>query len=295
MICIGYTDGQKRETIARYQLEHAIEKTVVISADAFPLLIADTDQVKYSDVIMYKTFYRLLQEIHSKTLIVLNECLRTQNRYHLAYNCIRNYLNRTDHQLVFQQIPLIDEREDFMVLFDWDTRSRWKRSKFDRALISGESRVLVNPLPVGFEQVEVPTTEKTRQRYTAERERLFRELGKRDPHTLPRNLYLIGGHDKLRYIDGQNLPLFGGQRLYVARNKRFGRGCIVTFEQARIGQKYTIVEFPHRYLDFSDFIQRTGQFYFPVLVADLKVDHWYYGRYQDWAARIYDTYANLHS
>lgn len=292
MIHLGLADDQKRVEIARYQAEHAIEKTVVISADSFPLPIPETDQVKYSDVIMYVTFYRLLQEITHGTLIVINECLRTQNRYDLSYNCIRNYLNLTTHQLIFQQLPIIDTREDFMILFDFDTRSRWKRRAFDPALIAGETSVRVCPLPISFERVDVPTSAKTREKYLRERERLFAELGSRDPHTLPRNLYLIGGNDKRSFIDAQHMPLFGESRQYVARNKRLGKS-IVTYDEARAGQEYTIIELPHRFIDFCDFIKRTGQASSQILVADLKVDEWYFNRYTDWEKRIHDTYASL--
>lgn len=293
MIYLGYDDDDKRAVIARYQAEHGIEQTVVISADAFPLPIPDTDQVKYSDVIMYVTFYRLLQAITPQTLIVLNECLRTQNRYDLAYNCIRNYLNLTTHQIIFQQLPQIDGRADFMVLFDFDTRSRWKRRPFDPALVAGEAQVCLRRLPLRFERVEVPTSARTLARYAAERECLFAELGNKDPHTLPRNLYLIGGTDKRAYIDGQALPLFGGSGQYVARNRRLGNHGILTYDQVEPGGRYDIVELPHRFVDFADFIRRTGQAESRVLVADLQVDRWYFNCYTEWSQRIHDTYASL--
>jgi hypothetical protein len=293
MIFIGMQDGQKSGEIARYQTEHGIEKTVVISADEFPLALDGADHVKYSDVIMYVTFYRLLQEINQRTLVVLNEVLRTQNRYDLSYNCIRNFLNLTTHVLIFQRLPLIDTREDFMILFDFDTRSRWKRRPFDAGLVLAESRVSVYPLPLAFERVDVPTSEKTRRRYEAERERLFNGLGKRDPHTLPRNLHLIGGVDKLAYIDSLNLPLFGSTEMYVARNKRLNRTNVITYEEAQAGQSYTLVDFPHRFIDYSDFLNRTGQAQSRALIADLKVDHWYFERYYAWVKRIYDTYTSL--
>jgi hypothetical protein len=294
MIYIGYSDSEKRAIIAQYQAANDIQKTVVISADDFALPVEASDQVKYSDVIMYVTFYRLLQEITPQTLIVLNECLRTQNRYDLAYNCIRNYLNLTTHQVIFQQLPVIDTADDFMILFDWDTRSRWKRRPFDPVLIASESQVFVRRLPVGFERVDVPTSEKTLARYKQERARMFAELGAKDPHTLPRNLYLLGGPDKLAWIDSQSLPMFASaQGLYVARNQRLGRPNIVTYDHVRPGEQYTVVELPHRFIDFSDFIQRTGQASSRVLVAGLKVDEWYFARYTEWAGRVADAYASL--
>lgn len=294
MICLGYPDDEKRAAIARYQSAHDIRKTVVISADDFPLPVPDTDQVKYSDVIMYVTFYRLLQEIDRRTLVVLNECLRTQNRYDLAYNCIRNYLNQTEHALVFQFLPQIDTAEDFMALFDWATRSRWKRRAFDADLILRETQVSVRRHPLAFTAVPVATSARTRARYAAEREKLFRELGNRDPHMLPRQLYLLGGADKADYIRGQALPLFasGGGR-YVARNQRLGLAQVVSYAQAGPPAPYTLVELPHRFIDFADFLMRTGQTASDVLVADLKVDAWYFQRYTDWMGRLNDTYASL--
>src|SRR5262245_14995935 len=125
MIFLGYSDAEKRAEIERYQAAHGITQTVVISADDFPLPIPNTDQMKYSDAIRYVFFYPLLQTIDSHTLIVLNECLRTRNRHDLTYNCIRNYLNLTTHQLIFQLLPQIDTADDLMILFDFDTRSRW--------------------------------------------------------------------------------------------------------------------------------------------------------------------------
>jgi hypothetical protein len=276
---------------------------VVIAPERFPLPIDGADQVRYADVIMYVTFYRLLQEIERDTLIVLHECLRTQNRYDLAYNCIRNYLNHTPHSLVFQTLPQIDEPDDFMILFDFVTQSRWKRRPFDADLVRAETQVHVREWPLSFTRIDVPTGEATRRKYDRERATLFDGLGARDPHTLPRNLYLIGGKDKAAYIaahrpSGQ-LDLFSGrdvapQRLYVARNKRLNHGAVVTYDEVEpAGVPYTVVDLPHRFIDWCDFVSATGQAASDVLVADLKVDHWYFERYVKWQARIHDTYASL--
>ena len=292
MIHIGYDDPAKREAIAAYIREHGIRRTVAISADEFPLQDLDADHVAYNDVIRYRVFYRLLQQIDHQTLVVLNECLRTQNRYDLAVNCIRHFLTLTTHPLIFQRLPQIDTCEDFMILFDWDTRSRWKRQGFDPDLVRRESRVSVRRLPLAFEPIPIPTSARTRQKYAAARERLFRELGPRDPHTIPRNLYLIGGPDKLTWIEAQTRrPLFDAVQAFVARNRRL-RG-VLSYRDVERGQSYTCVELPHRFIDFADFLTRTGQCRIPVLAADLKVDRWYVQRYTDWAQRIHATYASL--
>ena len=235
---------------------------------------------------MYRTFYRLLQEINEQTLIVVNECLRTQNRYDLTYNCIRNFLNQTHHQLVFQQLPQIDTVEDFMILFDFATRSQWKREPFNADLVRQRVEVCINPLSLTFNPLSVAVSERTRQKYESEKQKLFDSLADKDPHTLPRNLYLIGGTDKVRSIDPSVR--------YVARNQRLKLPNIATYDDVNAeSAPYTLVEFPHRFIDFSDFIKRTGQAQFNVLVADLKVDDWYLERYQSWKERIDATYASL--
>lgn len=297
MIYLGYSMQAKEAIVADYQATHAIRKTMVISYERFPLIVPGADHVGYADVIMYVTFYRLLQEIDTNTLVVLHECLRTQNRYDLAYNCIRNYLNQTPHVLVFQSLPLIDTPEDFMVLFDWATQSRWKRRPFDAGLILDNAQVAVQPWSVDFRRIDVPTSATTQRRYEQERERLFAELGAKDPHTLPRNLYLLSGKDKLAWIESCQPSLFdagsAAPQRYVARNKRLGNGKIVTYDNAQPGEVYTVLELPHRFIDYSDFLITTGQAASDVLVADLKVDHWYFDRYTAWKERIHATYASL--
>jgi hypothetical protein len=299
MIYLGYARAEKEQIITEYQVAHDIRKTVVIAPERFPLTIAGADQVGYADVIMYVTFYRLLQEIDRDTLVVLHECLRTQNRYDLAYNCIRNYLNRTGHVLIFQTLPQIDEQEDFMVLFDWATQSRWKRRHFDAELIRTEAQVSVREWPLALRRIDVPTSAATQRKYAQERERLFAELGARDPHTLPRNLYLLGGRDKQAFIAARAGAQSGlcaetaAPQWFVARNKRLGAERMVTYDDVQPGQQYTVVEFPHRFIDWCDFVTFTGQAASRVLVADLPVDRWYFDRYVAWKERIDVTYASL--
>ena len=286
MIYIGHPDYEKRSIISQYEAAHGITKTVVLYPALFPLPIEHADAVEYAEIIMYRTFYRLLQEINEQTLIVVNECLRTQNRYDLTYNCIRNFLNQTHHQLVFQQLPQIDTVEDFMILFDFATRSQWKREPFNADLVRQRVEVCINPLSLTFNPLSVAVSERTRQKYESEKQKLFDSLADKDPHTLPRNLYLIGGTDKVRSIDPSVR--------YVARNQRLKLPNIATYDDVNAeSAPYTLVEFPHRFIDFSDFIKRTGQAQFNVLVADLKVDDWYLERYQSWKERIDATYASL--
>lgn len=300
-IYIGLDEAEKEPIVRQYAAEHGIRNTVVISPAQRPLVLKGADNVEWAETIMYRTFYRLLQEIQDDTLIVLSEPLRTQNRYELTYNCIRNFLNQTRHQLIFQHLPQIDTCDDFMILFDFDTRSRWKRRSWDIDLVRDNTQVLARPVSVEFIRIDVPTAPATKARYRRERERLFTELGKRDPHTIPRNLYLIGGKDKVAYIDSlgtaeqPSLFIDSSPALYVARNQRLNRPNVATYAQvkSRPAGPAAVVEFPHRFIDFSDFIWRTRQTSFPVLVADLKIDHWYFDRYTAWKERIDEIHASL--
>lgn len=302
MICIGHSTDEKLAAVAAYRAAHDIRRTFVIAPAQFPLAVPDADAVAYTDVIMYVTYYRLLQEIDTSTLLVIHECLRTQNRYDLTYNCIRNYLNQTSHQLVFQTLPQIDTHEDFMILFDFDTRSRWKRRPFDAALVRDQAQVQVCEMPVSFGRIDVPTGAATKERYEREREQRFAELGARDPNTIPRNLHLLGGRDKAAWIEAQSVvqpslldAARPAARRYVARNRRLSRADIDTYETATAERApYTVVDCPHRFIDWCDFVARTGQAHADVLAADLKVDHWYYDRLAAWGERVHATYADLH-
>ena len=296
MIYLGRTDTEKQAIIDDYQAAHNIAHVVIISANKFALCRNGADCVPYSEVIMYRTFYRLLQEIDTGTLVVVNECLRNQNRYDLSYNCIRQFLNQAGHVLVFQQLPQIDTAEDFMILFDFVTQSRWKRRSFDPALITDNAQVNVQVLPVAFRRIDVPTSVKTAQVYEQERARRFATLGPADPHTLPRNLYLVGGKDKAAYISRQSAPsLFdtGDAALYVARNKRLGLPNVVTYDEVQPGARYDIVELPHAFADYADFVRTTWQAEAAVLCATLRVDAWYFNRYTEWSERTHETYASL--
>jgi len=302
MIYLGLRKEEKENVIVRYMSEHNIKHVVLISPEKFIAPEIDgADNVTYKDTEMYVTFYRLLQEIDEHTLIVVNECLRTQNRYYLKYNCIRHYLLQAGHQLIFQQLPIIDTQDDFMILFDWDTKSQWKNRKFNKRLIRENVQVEGRSLDIRFNRIDVPTLEKTKKQYVKQREKAFNELGARDPHIVPRNLYLIGGKDKKAYIemqDSRQLSLFSDNGhlkdcLYVARNGRLGNGVLTYRTVEQSDKPIVIVDLPHRFIDYSDFVQETWQEQSDVLVADLKVDEWYYQRYADWAKRVDDTYADI--
>ncbi len=295
MIYLGLDNQAKDWRIVEYCAEREIEKVIILSPAKFaPSCSFDNHEIiEWAEIIQYKFFYRLLQEINNRTLVVVNECLRTQNRYDLTYNCIRHCLNQTTHQLIFQCLPLIDSIEDFMVLFDFDTRSRWKREKFSRDLL-GESRIEVAPVEAIFNAVAVETDAKTKAAYQAEKEELVANIGLKDPHTIPRNLYLMSGKAKLKHVEAGVDGLFADRRYYVGRNNRFKIETLQTYKEPSYpNAPYTVFEFCHNFIDFADFMALSRQGIFDVLVADLKVDQWYLARYREWAGRLKDAQTSL--
>lgn len=285
MICLGLDNRAKLERIERYRREHDIESVFVLSPERFAFEVPNADHLEYADIIMYRHFYRLLQEIGPRSLVVVNECLRTQSRYDLTYNCIRNFLNQTSHQIVFQHLPLIDTPEDFAILFDFDTRSRWKRERFDRLPLA-EAQIEVEPATITFAAVEISAPAALRDAYATRKRSLIDGVGLKDPHTIPRNLYLLGGK--------RRLDLVSPDRKYVGRNNRFGLPNLITYRTVDDADERTVFELPHNFIDFADFVAVTRQERFEVLSTDLKVDRWYLERYAGWASRIRNAYAAIH-
>lgn len=288
MIGLGLDDSAKNDAIARHCADHGIRKVFILSPEKFRFACSFEihEHIEYADIIRYRFYYRLLQEIDKDVLVVVNECLRTQNRHDLTYNCIRNYLNQTSHQIIFQRLPIIDQWADFMTLVDWDTRSKWKREAFRPDMLEGLT-VRVEPVPLRLRALQVPVDDKTRVAYQREKRKLIDGIGLKDPHTIPRNLYLMSGRAKLDYVDPA--------KRYVGRNDRFKLPNLTTFkEPAYPDAPYTVFEFCHNVIDFSDFLALSGQTEVRALVADLKVDRWYFERYQSWIRRIEDAYATIH-
>lgn len=288
MIVLGYAEAEKSAVIAEYVRRNGIEKIAYIWGHVARTEVPFDGPLRrapFEDSDKYENFYPFLQMIDRKTLVILDECLRLQNRGDIKYNCFRHYLAQTPHQLVFQYLPLIDSIEDFMILFDLDTKSRWRREKF-RASLLAECEIRVRSTPFRWTEIPVSVDEATRSRYAARKRALIDGIGLKDPHTIPRNLYLESGRSKL--------PLIDAGRKYIGRNGRFAIPNLRTYREADFpDQPYTVFEFCHNFIDFSDFVYLSRQSAFDVLVADLPVDRWYLDRYQKWGARLHDAFAAI--
>lgn len=284
MIALGLDEDEKRATAESYRRGRGISRVFALGPKEFAFELPGAEWIDWPDIIQYRFYYRLLQEIDKSTLVVVNECLRTQNRHDLTYNCIRNFLNQTGHQLVFQRLPLIDTFDDFMVLFDFDTGSRRKREAW-RPELSGEIELTAVELAPTIRRLDITTDAKIRAAYAREKRKLIDSIGLKDPHTIPRNLHLFAGKAKLAVVEPK--------RSYVGRNARFKLPNLETYEEARGPAERTVFEFCHRFIDFADFLARTNTLELDALVSDLKVDAWYFERFTQWTERIRGAYAAL--
>jgi hypothetical protein len=111
-----------------------------------------------------------------------------------------------------------------------------------------------------------------------------REDGDKDPHQIPRNLYLVSGQSKLPYVKGPSL----------GRNNRFHIEGMETYRMVSNEGERHIIEFPHNYIDYSDALTITRAFHASVLVANTKADQWYFERYISWSRRIADAASKIH-
>lgn len=286
MIRIGLTEKQKQAEILKYIEAHKIKQVIVFSAEQFfmelPTPPCPIRQIGYKETIMYRTFYPLLEEIDENYLLVMNECMRTQNRSDLTYNCIAKYTNQTPHRLVFEYLPFIVEEKDFMILVDFSDSQRHKGRGFtDIDLSEINVSCVRRKFSMMSEAVVMP--ESATEEYEERKEKLFNEIGNKDPDTIPRNLHIWCGKFKVPFID----PL----KQYVARNSRFKLQNVTTYKNVKPGYNYTLIDCPHRRLDMNDFLRRTGQTKLSFLSTGLKVDEYYLDSFNEWAQRLEGFYA----
>jgi hypothetical protein len=285
MICIGYGFTQKQNLIQSYITKNAVCKIFAFQPEdrMFDYGI-EAQYITYRNLIEYEFFYKVLQEADKHTLIIVDECLRTQNRNDLTYNCLRHFINQAGHVIIFQYFPIIDDVENFMILFDFDTKSRWKREKFSVELLR-ESDIRVNRLDLVFEEQVITCSERVKSQYIKEKKKLFENIGLKDPHTIPRNLYLVSGKEKAACVNSA--------AKYIGRNNRFKIGNMFTYKQPIPVGEYVVFEFPHNLIDFTDFLYFSKQTRIPVMTTDLKVDQWYLKRYYNWLNNLNRAYNSI--
>jgi hypothetical protein len=177
LIRIGLDDAEKAEVVRQYIADHGITKVFCISPDRFAPAFAATQITGPEDLdgqpgkylpwpmhIEYRFYYKLIQSADPQTLLIVNECLRTQHRTALNFNCIRTFTRNVKHQIVFQYLPIIDSLDDVMTLIDFDTRSKWWDRKFDPEMLK-ELDLQIKTPAIALTQVPVEADAKTLNAY----------------------------------------------------------------------------------------------------------------------------------
>jgi hypothetical protein len=283
VIRIGLNAREKQAVIDNYLSNHNIRKVFVLYWERFKTeyrVPCEIEYVQYKDIIMYKFFYRLLEEIDNDCLIVVDELLRTQNRSELTYNCAHHYLNQTEHRIVFEYFPFIETKADFMILLDFINKGKYRGKGFDWEYLQEED-VLIKDNPISFHVEHIPITNKQREKYAQKKESLFDNLGMKDPDTIPRNLHVFVGNWKKAHIQPD--------LYYIARNSRFRLDRVATYQKPKLPPRddttIYVLDFPHRRLDFNDYLKYTKATDVVFISTGLPVDNYYAGEFEKWLER----------
>ncbi len=296
MIRIGLSEQEKQKLVNKYCQEYGIKKGFVLYFKKFKpdfSVPCEIEYIEYSDIIMYKFFYRLLEEIDDDCLVVVNECLRTQNRSELTYNCAHHYLNQTKHRVIFEYFPFIEDEQDLMILLDFLNKSKYYGKSFSEDFLA-EENIKVKPIPFYFAAEKIAINDKQAEEYERKKEALFANLGKKDPDTVPRNLHLFVGKYKKPHIRPD--------QQYIARNGRYNKPNVATYQKYNFSNPKTLVtteegidciilDFAHRRLDFNDYLKISGHRKLKFLSTGLPVDEYYNEEFINWWQRVSDFHA----
>lgn len=288
MINIGFDLAAKEEAVKLYCSEYGLKNVIIFHPDGWSTIRIDgAEYVPYSEIIMYRTFYPLLQKIDNSYLLVFDECLRTKNRNDLTYNCAHHYGNQTKHIIVFEHFPFIDDTEDFMILLDLEKPNRYKGQKFaDYLLQETIVNVIHNDIAI-FKEETIPT-EKQIAAYEKKKQELFDGLGMKDPDTIPNALQLFAS--KYKIIDED--------KTYIARNQRYKQLNVLSFTQAVSGwSRLYAIDLPLSQKTFNDFVKLSGVKEIVFCHSGLKVDDYFYNRYKKWEREVqaFNAKAGIHT
>ena len=276
MFYIG--DWDKQKIISHYIENNNVKKVVVVYYDRLETKYDTTVETRYVEMHQTKVHdihYDLLQYVNKYTLIVLDNLLISQQRYMNEYNCIANFINQTPHRLVFNYLPFIENKDDFMILLDFYNRVKYKGERFDYELFK-DFKYFIKPVHFKFNFIPVDITNDDLNKYNCYRDELFDSIGLNNPQTIPNRLSAMCGDIKYTHTDKPYL---------IGRNKRYK--SLLTYKDCPDG---TILEFPIKRQDFVMWATRTKQTEFNVLTSVLSMDKWYEQDYLNWIGRLEEFY-----
>lgn len=274
-IYIGFSQAEKEWAIQDYIAKHQEVKHVTIfHPDGWEHLAMKAEYVPYSEIIMYRTYYPLLQKIDDSYLLVYDECLRDKNRYCLTYNCAHKYNNQTKHILVFEFFPFIEYKEEFMILADLIDHVRMRPRKLDASVLK-DIPTVIRRKSYEFTREDVELPDGAREAYEAKKKGLFDNLGKKGPDTIPNALEAFVGKWKT--------PKPGD----IARNQRYkGLDTFPMHKPVKEGETARLIDLPLRQRDFNDWLKLSGYTRMRFVHTGLPVDDYFFSRYQVWFEEV---------
>lgn len=284
MIRIGFGPRQKQDITNKYIEENGIKQVIVLNTKQHDIrykFSLDAEYVEYNEWEMYRTFYPLIEKIDKDTLVVVDEVFRTTELQDLKYNCATVFLNQTEHRIVFSTFPFVNDKNDFMILMKFEKASKHV-DKFDYMLLQTED-ILINPKVVKMNIINVTTTEKQKERYEKQKERLFDNIGNDDPNIIPRKLQLLAGDFKKTAIENN--------KTYIARNQRFKLDNVYSYNNYEVGKGYIVIDTHYNRIQFIDFLIKNKMTKINYLATDLSIDTFVINDFTKWKARLDAFYA----
>lgn len=144
----------------------------------------EAETITFKESIMYKFYFRWLSEINENSVLILNNILKKQQRTCLEYNCIRYYCKQAGEVVVFNDFPLIQSKDDFMILYDMIQPDPFWKRKYEEVEVfenvSMNSSITVNATTISHDNKIIAG-------YEALKEKAISEV-KKDPDIIPRRL-----------------------------------------------------------------------------------------------------------
>ena len=284
MIRMGLGPRQKQNIMNEYIADNNIRQVIILNTkqhDTKYNLTIEPEYVEYNDWEMYRVFYPLIEKIDKDTLVVVDEPYRTTVYQDLKYNCATVYLNQTEHRIIFSKLPFIEDKDDFRILMKFEKASKHV-DKFDYDILQTED-VMIKPTRMKLRVANVATTKKQKERYNKTRDKLFDNIGNKDPDTIPRKLQLLAGDYKKQLIEDD--------KIYIARNQRFGLDNVYTYNNYVRDKDYIVIDTHYNRVRFIDFLLDNKITTVKYLATDLSIDTVIMNDFVQWKARLDAFYA----
>lgn len=287
MFYIG--DYDKQKIITHYLQNNSVNNVVIFYREHLKReydIPVKCEYLEYKQSIMYVNYYRLLEQVNRNTLIIIDECLGNVNRHCLEYNCMKTIINQTPQRLVFNYLPFIENTDDFMILMEFYNETKYKSERFDWEFLK-DINLHVKPVRITLDFKEIYLSKEAFDKYNAEKEKLFANIGRSDPDTIPRNLSIVAGNLRFEATKG-NISI---NDCYV-RNKRFKKGLIYKdeFYGGGLNSKCYVFDFPTNRINLIDVLTINNLDKVYAYTSDLSIDKWYKSDYEEWVKRLEEFY-----